>query len=77
MKKEMDFKIWVQEYEEEAKKITERIAGLKECLKSCSKSERENLQFRWTGGEFLQSLPGLSRKTIKGNFFNAVCQAGI
>lgn len=46
MKKEMDFKIWVQEYEEEAKKITERIAELKECLKSCSKSERENLQCR-------------------------------
>ena len=52
MKGEMDFKIWAQKYEDEAQNIRERIAELKESLKNCSKSERQEIQDRisfWKG----------------------------
>lgn len=56
MKGEMDFKIWAQEYEDEAQNIREWIAELKESLKSCSKAEREGIQGR------ISSLKGILRE---------------
>lgn len=56
MKGEMDFKIWAQEYEDEAQHIRERIAELTKNLKSCSKAERGEIQGR------ISSLKGILRE---------------